>query len=265
MSRDSGRLSAHRGTVTGRWVFCVGIGLLLTGCYGHESSTIYSASELFPFHAGQSWVMANDRGELTFFETLSVQNVGCQAGESVDLHITKQNADSYWNPGLSNAEVHWIMHQDKNGQWRAVASLIHWDNPDPSWNFGKDVSIDYVPVDPQAYLVVPAHLGVSESLTKTGYAQWYLNRVEQTSSCLMNSEKGPLFRWTSKLYVETVSTPVYSGPAVVTEEFEGCSSPLQETANSVACAHEKWYFAPGVGLVEINSIWQHTVIRRISN
>jgi hypothetical protein len=208
--------------------------------------------------------MVNDRGEMTFFETLAVQNVGCQTGDSVDLHITKQNADSYWNPGLINAEVHWIMHQDDSGQWRAVASLIHWDNPDPSWNFGKDISIDYVPVDPQAYVVVPAQLGAAQRLTETGYAQWYLNRSEQTSSCLTNAEKGPLFRWTSKLYVENVTTPVYSGPAVVNEEFEGCSSPLQETANSVACAHEKWYFAPGVGLVEINSIWENTIIRRIS-
>lgn len=244
---------------------CAVVGLLLTGCYGTEYSVVYSADSIFPFRPGQSWVMANDRGELTFFETLPVQNIGCQTGESVDLHITKQNADSYWNPGLVNAEVHWIMHHDTNGGWRAVASLIHWDNPDPSWNFGKDISIDYVPMDPQAYLVVPAQLGAGQRITDTGYAQWYLNRVEQTPSCLMNAEKGPLFRWTSKLYVETVNTPVYSGPAVVNEEFEGCSSPLQETPNSVACAHEKWYFAPGVGLVEINSIWQNTIIRRVSN
>jgi hypothetical protein len=239
---------------------CAGLCLLLACC----GSNGYSSNSLFPFRPGQSWVMASDRGELTFFETLSVQNVGCEGGEEVDLHITKASADTYWEPGLINADLHWIMHHDSNGDWRAVTSLIHWDNPDPSWNFGDDVSIDYVPKTPGAYLVVPAWLGADQRLTETGYAQWYLDRVKQTSSCLTGAEKGPLFRWTSKLYVETVETPAYSGPAVVNEEFEGCSSPSQETADSMACAHEKWYFAPGVGLVEINSIWQNTVIRRLA-
>lgn len=235
--------------------------LLLTGCGGSPG---YSSNSVFPFQPGQSWVMANDRGELTFFETRSVQNVGCETGEEVDLHITKLAADTYWEPGLIDAEVHWIMHHDGNGQWRAVASLIHWDNPDPSWGYGTNVSIDYVPQNPWAYVVVPAWLGAGQRLTESGYAQWYLNNDAQTSSCLMGAEKGPLFRWTSKLYVETVDTPAYSGPAVVNEEFEGCASAAEETPDSVACAHEKWYFAPGVGLVEINSIWQNIVIRRLA-
>ena len=33
---------------------------------------------------------------------------------------------------------------------------MHWDNPDPAWNYGTDVSIDYVPKDPVAYLVYPS-------------------------------------------------------------------------------------------------------------
>ncbi|MFZ0773647.1 MAG: hypothetical protein WCA49_14230 [Candidatus Sulfotelmatobacter sp.] len=208
--------------------------------------------------------MANDRGEWTFFETLSVQNVGCETGDEVDLHITKNAADTYWNPDIIDAEIHWIMHHDNNGQWRAVASLIHWENPDPAWGFGQDVSIDYVPQEPEAYLVFPASLEAGQQLTETGYAQWYEDSTQQTPACLIGGEKGPLLRWTSKLYVETVDTPAYSGPAVVNEEFEGCSSPAQETPGSTACAHEKWYFAPRIGLVEINSIWQNVVIRRLA-
>jgi hypothetical protein len=243
------------------------VGLLcsiLAGALSCGGDTLYSANELFPFPPSHSWVMANDRGELTIFETLPVQSVGCEQGELVDLHITKNATDAYWNPGLINAEVHWVMRHDENGQWRAVASLIHWDNPDPTWNMGKDVSINYVPVTAGAYLVVPARLGEHQNSVVTGYAQWYLDRTEQTSTCLIGVEKGPLFRWTAKLYVEQVDTPVYSGPAVVNEEFEGCSSATQEKNDSHACAHEKWYFAPGVGLVEINSIWQNTIIRRIT-
>jgi hypothetical protein len=238
---------------------CAVLCLLLTGCGGAQ----YSSD--FPFSPGQSWVMANEQGELTFFDTIAVQNVGCETGEEVDLRITKDSAETYWEPGLIHAELHWIMHHDSLGQWRAVASLIHWDNPDPAWDYGTDVSIDYIPKDPVAYLVYPLPPNPGQQLSETGYAQWYLDGDQQTSSCLIGAEMGPLFRWTSKLYVETVETPAYSGPAVVNEEFEGCSSSAQETPDSVACAHEKWYFAPGIGLVEINSIWQNTVIRRLAD
>src|ERR1700720_3377640 len=103
--------------------FCVALCLFLTSC----GSNGYSSNSVFPFRPGQSWVMANDSGELTFFETRPVQNVACEAGEEVDLQITKTSADSYWEPGLINAEVHWIMRHGSNGEWRALASLNHWD------------------------------------------------------------------------------------------------------------------------------------------
>jgi hypothetical protein len=38
-----------------------------------------------------------------------------------------------------------------------------------------------------------------------------------------------------------VQTPIYTGPAIVSEQFEG------------QCGHELWYFAPGFGLVKIES------------
>ncbi len=140
---------------------------------------------------------------------------------------------------------------------------MHWDNPDPAWTYGTDVSIDYVPRDPVSYLVLPPASQASDS-RRRGMPNGIWTMTNKIL-CLIGAEIGPLFRWTSKLYVETVETPAYSGPAVVNEEFEGCSSPAQETPDSVACAHEKWYFAPGIGLVEINSIWQNTVIPRLAD
>lgn len=38
----------------------------------------------------------------------------------------------------------------------------------------------------------------------------------------------------------------------------------QETSGQTACAHELWYYAPGIGLVEINAVWEHTIIKRIN-
>lgn len=207
--------------------------------------------------------MVNTQGEPTFFQLQPVQNVGCQPGNSVDLFISKNDPDTYWGPGLVNASVHWIMHQSNNGQWNAIASLIHWDNPDPAWGFGQDTTINYVAQSQNAYSIVPSFFVANQQTTVTGYAQWYLDRNHQTNECLTDGgEKGPLFRWTSKFYLQNVTTPVYSGPALANEQFEGCSSPDQETEDSKACAHEKWYFAPNLGLVEIDSIWEGITLKR---
>ena len=56
---------------------CVALCLLLTGCGGAQ----YSLD--FPFSPGQSWVMANAQGDLTFFDTTSVQNVGCERAKKL--------------------------------------------------------------------------------------------------------------------------------------------------------------------------------------
>jgi hypothetical protein len=45
--------------------------------------------------------------------------------------------------------------------------------------------------------------------------------------------------WSTDSYIEQVTTPVYSGPALVSDQREG------------TCGHEKWYFAPGLGLVKV--------------
>ncbi len=74
---------------------CVALCLLLTGCGGAQ----YSLD--FPFSPGQSWVMANAQEDLTFFDTTSVQKVGCETAEEIDLHITKDAAETYWEPGSS--------------------------------------------------------------------------------------------------------------------------------------------------------------------
>ena len=63
--------------------------------------------------------------------------------------------------------------------------------------------------------------------------------------------------------LQDVNTPVYRGPALAAEQFEGCPSNW-ETPEQTQCAHEIWYFAQGIGLVEINAVWEHTVIKRIN-
>jgi hypothetical protein len=88
--------------------------------------------------------------------------------------------------------------------------------------------------------------------------------TKQTSSCLKGAALGPTpVRWTAKFTMQDVDTPFYRGPALAAEQFEGCPGNW-ETSGQTKCAHEIWYFAEGVGLVEINAIWENTIIKRIN-
>lgn len=225
------------------------------------SGSVAFTSSQFNLVPGQSWDMKDTvSGDLTHFETLAVKQAGCEPGHLLDMHITKQYTQDYWQPGLAGAEVHWIMQQNRmSGDWRAAASLIGYS---ASWS-GPPHTVDYLWQDLNAYLVVPA-IAYSNPQQREGCAQWWADFNNETTSCLQKvGIKTLSARWTAKLSIQNVETPVYSGPALLNEEFEGCEV-NKETPNQTQCAHELWYFAPKVGLVEINAVWQDRVIVRIN-
>lgn len=235
-----------------------------TGCHqaytSLASGSVAFKSSQFNLVPGQSWDMKDTvSGDLTHFEALAVQQAGCERGRLLDMHITKQYAQDYWSPGLAGAEVHWIMQQDRmGGDWRAALSLIGYSAPN-----GPPRTIDYLWQDSNAYLVVPA-IAYSNPQERQGCAQWWDDRNNETTSCLQKVGTESLSaRWTAKLSIQNVETPVYSGPALLNEEFEGCDR-NEETSKQTQCAHELWYFAPKVGLVEINAVWENKVIERIN-
>ena len=242
---------------------------VLSGCSDSGCPQAYTSvpsggvafrSSQFNLVPGQSWDMKDTvSGDLTHFEALAVQQAGCGRGRLLDMHITKQNTQDYWNPGLPGAEIHWIMQQDRTGgDWRAALSLI-----DYSASSGPPHTVDYLWQDSNAYLVVPA-IAYSNPQERRGCAQWWDDRNNETTSCLKKVGNESLnARWTAKLSIQNVETPVYSGPALLNEEFEGCET-NKETPDQTQCAHELWYFAPKVGLVEINAVWENRVIVRIN-
>src|SRR4051812_2337864 len=240
----------------------------LSGCSGTcsppytspGSGTIAFTSDQFNLVPGQSWDMKDTvSGDLTHFETLAVDHAGCQPGRLLDMHITKQNAQDYWQAGLPGAEVHWIMEQDSmTGDWRAAVSLIGYSDP-----LGPPHTVDYLWLDSNAYLVVPG-VAFSNPQERVGWARWWAGLNSQTTSCLKKvGVETSCARWTAKLSIQNVETPVYSGPALLNEEFEGCA-PNEETPSQTHCPHELWYFAPKVGLVEIDARWENRVIVRIN-
>jgi hypothetical protein len=67
----------------------------------------------------------------------------------------------------------------------------------------------------------------------------------------IESSVGPTsIGWRTDSSIELVSTPVYSGPALVSEQWESFSGPCFPPGQQ-GCAHEKWYFAPRIGLVRV--------------
>jgi hypothetical protein len=135
-------------------------------------------------------------------------------------------------------------------------------NWDPSVNPGLPHTVNYIAKNSSAYLIVPGQY--AGPVSRTGYANWWSDFQQQTDSCLKGLGHGPTkVRWTAKFTMGSVDTPVYHGPALAAEQFEGCPADW-ETFGQTKCAHEIWYFAQGVGLVEINAIWEHTDIKRIN-
>jgi hypothetical protein len=250
-------------------ILCLLLSFALSGCSENRCRQAYTSSasgsvaftsSQFNLVPGQSWDMKDTvSGDLTHFDTLAVQHAGCEPGRLLDMHITKQYTQDYWQPGLAGAEVHWIMQQDRiSGDWRAAVSLIGYS----TWN-GPPHTVDYLWQDPNAYVVVPA-IAYSNPQERVGCAQWWADFNSQTTSCLQKvGIETPSTRWTARLSIQNVETPIYSGPALLNEEFEGCEA-NKETPNQTQCAHELWYFAPKVGLVEINAVWENKVIVRIN-
>jgi hypothetical protein len=219
-------------------------------------------SDQFNLTPGQSWDMQAANGDLTHFNILSLPSAGCEPGvEFLDLHTTKTAANDWWQVGWPGAEIHWIMRRDVRGNWNAVASLIN--TTDPSLNATIPHTIDYILDNSNAYLVIP-DVAYSNPQIRAGEAGWLADMTEETTTCLRDKGiESPARLWTAKLSIQNVQTPVYSGPALLNEEFEGCA-PNQLTSDSKACAHERWYFAPNIGLVEIDAIWENAILKRIN-
>ena len=205
----------------------------------------FTAADLFPVKPGDKWTMVNDLGDHTFWEVESVPSpVACEEGEIIALHISKDADRTYWLPNLHGAEDRFHMLHLADGSWRGIQDKCSVLQPN-IWNT-QCGTVQWHPVagKPLPYLVVPSAITEGQKIEMLTEYQWYRVEGVQTNECL----KDPLYRqpentyWSSTFTVTTVDTPAYKGIAVVNEEWEGPNG------------HEKWYFAPGVGLVQIDSL-----------
>lgn len=201
--------------------------------------------------------MQDQAGRITHVDILPLASVACETGPALDFHFTKTDAAAYWDVGVDGAQVHWVVSKTTSG-WRAVESMISWNGPGLTTDIGNNFTLDYQTASGTPYIVVPNTIEDS-----SGASAWWASNGP-TTRCLINQTgvanwPGPI--WTSQVTVANVSTPAYSGPALSNEECEGASS--LDATDCPNAPHEVWYFAKGVGLVEIDSLWQGVTLKRL--
>ncbi len=207
---------------------------LLIGCASYPVA-------YFPSQIGQKWDMvADETGDITHFEIVNAPTL--DHTDSVNIHITKTQARAYWQSNSPGAELWWGMHQLSDRRWVADYSIANFDPPNL-------IRSDYLHFDDNSYLLIPApgtpagdYYGYSQDTSCVG-----------DSYCLIPWAK---VMWLARISYTTVDTPVYKGLALLNDEYE-CAQPidLSEIDNPLKCAHELWYFAPNIGLVEIAPKW----------
>jgi hypothetical protein len=232
---------------------------ILTGCAGtaslHGDPPVFTADQIFNPQIGETWVLQNAYGDLT---TIAVEAApdpaACRNGKSIVLHFTKNSPEAYWQPG-EQAELWFVLHQEPSGMWESSESIL--DLPPRIIDGGIHSSFSIVvqqstqPGVPTGFNIVPASVdrnistAIETQIVEAGLAD------VQTFECIPvthpGQANGTVSHWMTQFYVEDVVTPVYTGPAAVSEQWEGPCFPEGQPG----CAHEKWYFAPDLGLVKI--------------
>lgn len=208
---------------------------------------------------GQRWTFKNAYGDLTWIDVESPaqaeDEVQALTGDPMSgnwlvasdivFHYTKDGCRPYWQPGVCRAQL-WFVLRQQQGEWVSIASLIDFPEPPSYADFHRlTADVTAVPGMPTGYVIVPARGSQNPVSRVTAYLGYPAVEVLTFDSVLGPTPPSPT-PWRTDAYVENVTTPVYSGPALVSEQWEGPCFPA-----AAGCAHEKWYFAPGLGLVKV--------------
>ena len=250
-------------------IFPVLFFLSLVACGGRQPVTITSESVFSMEMSGQVWefqngyratnqiklespqalTRLNDDGTVTEVTWNDTSAVAGRAGNNIVMHFANKSTDcTYWSLCVHNAELWFPLHQNADGSWRSTSSLINMRDGCPWCPAGPFILtsqvIDNQPGMSLPYLIAPPTITAGEHLVNetrvcAGSAPGltYDNTIPEDSLC------GPMDGeyWRTDFYIADVSTPVYSGPAIVSDQYEG------------TCGHELWYWAPGWGIVKIES------------
>ena len=238
-------------TLTAQQVFAPKVGDVWTFQNG------YGAINTVTIEAPASLHRVNPDGTVTDISWNDQSNVSGRTGNNVVFHYQKTDPCSYWALCIPDAELWFVLNQNQDGSWRSTASLIDfpqgcpWCSPGPAI-FTSDV-LDNQPGIGTPYQIIPPTLHTGDMIVDKTRVNATFNpgltfdNTIPAGAPLTGPADGEFFE--TDFYIEDVSTPVYSGPASVSDQFEG------------PCGHEKWYFAPGWGLVKVETPYDGGEVR----
>lgn len=211
-------------------LFAVALSALLTGCAGFSvpccttSATTepLTADAIFDNQSG-TWTFKNNSGDTTTVEVIRVDET------HTTWHYTKSSARAYWAPPTPNAELWFDLERDETGAWYSTGGVVN----EPGIVMTRYV-VTQKAGQPRPYLILPARADFS-------YTAIFDDQLPSGTDAYIIAKDT---EWKTSGYMEDVVTPVYSGPAYVSDQFEG------------PCIHEKWYFAPKIGMVKILPVAQ---------
>lgn len=205
--------------------FLLTISAILSGCGGRPVAPhVLTAADIFSNKA-ETWTFQNSYGDITTIEVTPVD-----ANHST-WHYTKTTDRAYWQAGVPQAEVWFDLERDSSGNWYSTGGVVN----EPLGAFGSAPVVDMrYAVSTKAgqqrpYLILPHSADFA-------YQTLFDDTVPGENGALVTF---PDMQWKTSSYMEFVSTPVYTGMAYVSDQWEG------------ACVHEKWWLAPNVGLVKV--------------
>lgn len=162
----------------------------------------------------------------------------------------------YWQPGTCNAHLDFLLTPQPDGSYVSPASLITFPQG-CSWCIGWTIAtadVTSVPGEATPYVIIPATATTGHiTVTDTDYVGHWLTGTLNFNSIVAQVPSSAMTHWRTESYIQNVQTPSYNGPALISEQWEG---PCFDSTGTVeqdqpGCTHEKWSFAPAVGLVKV--------------
>ena len=192
---------------------------------------------------GQTWTFQNSYGDVTTIQVSAAPVTNYIPAGCVVWDFKKNNARAYWSPGNTTAENLQVLCPQKDGSWNSILNLSNFPDGQAPSTTPLIETQEVQPNEPGKlpYILIPASGSISVS---TAYIN-YIDLTQLTFNSIVDpAHQSPFFPvvpWTTNGMIAQVDTPIYKGPALVSDQHEGV-------------VNEKWYFAPGLGLVEIQPI-----------
>jgi hypothetical protein len=196
---------------------------------------LITAAQVFTPHVGEAWTFQNGYGDTT---TITQETApGFDGTSGIVWHYQKSNCRAYWNPGDCTSELWFGIKRNADTSWSSTQFLATCSSCLGTGHSEGSVTLESP--DANDYLVIPPNSSFSTGDAKY-FPCWILDSLTWTpNNC---GTAGTPIAWQTNGTLEQVSTPIYSGPALVSDQTEGtCPN----------CTHEKWYFAPVLGIVQV--------------